>query len=202
MVRRLCLAFAVSLLCGLNGGWGEERRMENFEEKILQDMPQDVVDFVLRVDGCIHWQGERPYDEDRAADILSAVHELQCRKLPQDHAGLSGKYSGRAKIRDTLNQLTEFLKVPSHGPIAVDGLRDGMPPDVADAVLRADRCRYWKITLDQRRPEDDLDDAAETIPEPLRCKDLPTDLAWLSEQYASDGAVMTTLKHLREHYLR
>ena len=115
MVRRLCLAFAVSLLCGLNGGWGEERRMENFEEKILQDMPQDIV----------------------------------------------------------------------------------------DVVRRADRCQYWKILLDMRRPRDDEQDKiAKTVMQQLRCQDLPTDLAWLSEQYASDGAVMTTLKHLREHYLR
>jgi hypothetical protein len=60
----------------------------------VETTPPDLLAWASRRVGCDHWSGEEPYDADRAAQIASAVRELQCDSLEADEAALVAHHAG------------------------------------------------------------------------------------------------------------
>lgn len=54
--------------------------------KFQKGMPPAVADLISRIVGCNHWQGEEPYDSERAAQIKRAISELRCASLDADES--------------------------------------------------------------------------------------------------------------------
>jgi hypothetical protein len=88
-----CVVLAPSARAG-----GEE------EPEYSAELPAEVLAFIERVEGCLHWTGEEPYDEARQREIEAAVEELRCSALKADHAKLRRRYAN-SKALEALDEL-------------------------------------------------------------------------------------------------
>lgn len=64
--------------------------------------PPDVAKFVERRDGCDHFRGEEPYDEERRLFLLQNMKEL-CTGTDRQLAELKEKYAGQPHVMKKLN---------------------------------------------------------------------------------------------------
>ena len=64
--------------------------------------PPDVAGFIERRDGCDHFRGEEPYDEERRLFLLQNMKEL-CTGTDRHLAGLKKKYAGQPDVMEKLN---------------------------------------------------------------------------------------------------
>lgn len=60
--------------------------------ELAMSEPIEVLDFVARVTGCVHWSGEDGYDAESRAEIAAAAAQLRCDALGADGALLEAKY--------------------------------------------------------------------------------------------------------------
>lgn len=162
-------------------------------------MPHDVVAFIERVDGCVHWSGEYPFDDTRRIQIEQALRGLKCADLQKDVRILSREYAGSEVVRKHLDSVARESLIPSYDPFETERLVRDMPPDVADMIERADQC---VVHLQERPSDDDRIAERANAMQALRCKDLHADLEWFRQQYASSRPIADTLRRFEEHYLR
>ena len=47
-------------------------------------LPGEVKALIVRIQGCIHFSGEEPYDKARKAEIAKAMHKLRCESLDKN----------------------------------------------------------------------------------------------------------------------
>jgi hypothetical protein len=71
----------------------------------VKGLPQDATAFLERVDGCDHFGGEEPYDEQRRKEILEAVTKLKCDSVDKDRDALLKKYKKQTQI---VNKIKNF----------------------------------------------------------------------------------------------
>lgn len=90
----------------------------------LQNFPQDssldqilavdpsVTDLVERAEGCIHFAGEEPYDEDRRADIERALTELRCDALQREATFERARFEGAPAAQARLDTALDGWSAP------------------------------------------------------------------------------------------
>jgi hypothetical protein len=87
-------------------------RSEDFEveetAELLRSLPSDAVEVVRRARGCLHWQGEKPSDKQRAREIKDALHELECSNVPDDNRLLQTKYQSNKVVIKVLDHLEKY----------------------------------------------------------------------------------------------
>ena len=69
----------------------------------LRSLPAEVRAFIDRRASCNHWSGEDGYDEQRKAEIQSAVNKLRCIDLDKDEAALKRRYAGDRTVLNGLD---------------------------------------------------------------------------------------------------
>jgi hypothetical protein len=197
MLARTFIVFLVGL--SLSNAQAESQLLSSMPSEVLNGMPEDVANFIFRVDGCVHWTGEEPFDEERRAQIEKSVNELKCRDLQKDIKMLAQRHADAKLVVDNLHQVEWDYLIPSYDPYETERLTKDMPPDVVDLILRTDQCAAY-----QRKKAPDNADAStrEQAMDHLRCKELRRDLTWLAEQYASSEAISKALTRLDEYYLQ
>ena len=62
------------------------------EGKIEPKMPSDVNALISRIQGCLHFSGEEPYNPERKAEIANAMEKLNCDSLDSDTVKIKKKY--------------------------------------------------------------------------------------------------------------
>lgn len=199
MVGRMFLACLLILLIGPSSGHGGNKALSTIPEQLLTGMPDDVATVIERVDGCVHWTGETPFDDERAAQIEKALAELRCSDLQKDIKTLTEQHAGKEPVLVNLGYIAREYLIPSYDPFETERLIRDMPPDVAHLISRADQCVAY-----QHEPPSDDDRARVRLEamKALRCKDLRTDLTWFSAQYAVSEPIKSALRRVDEHYLR
>ena len=75
----------------------------------LRSLPPAVREFVERRAGCNHWAGEPPYDQERAAEIRSALSEGRCADLLKDEAALKRQYMTDRMVLNVLEASRGWL---------------------------------------------------------------------------------------------
>jgi hypothetical protein len=60
--------------------------------KIEPKIPSDVNSLISRIQGCRHFSGEEPYNEERKAEIAKAMEKLSCDSLDKDTVKIKKKY--------------------------------------------------------------------------------------------------------------
>lgn len=98
-----CFLFFVALLaatpayakCTL-GEW------KNDNTVAMPGCPDEVKDLVARAINCQHWTGEEPYDAARGHEIETAIKELRCEKLSQEHDAIMKKYADQPDVTGAL----------------------------------------------------------------------------------------------------
>ena len=65
-------------------------------------LPVDVAKFMERRDGCDHFRGEDPYDEERRKFLAKNMKAL-CTGTDRQLARLKSKYKGNASVMEKLN---------------------------------------------------------------------------------------------------
>ncbi|WP_076591850.1 hypothetical protein [Herminiimonas arsenitoxidans] len=65
--------------------------------------PADVARFIEKRDGCDHFRGEEPYDEERRKFLLDNITAL-CTGSDNKLAQLKKKYAGRPDVIGKLNE--------------------------------------------------------------------------------------------------
>lgn len=71
--------------------------------------PPEVAAFIERRAGCNHWQGEEPYDRERAAEIAGTLRELRCGRIERDERALVRKYRNRSDVIQLLCETRDIL---------------------------------------------------------------------------------------------
>ena len=71
----------------------------------VKGLPTDVITLLKRVDGCDHFAGEEPYDEQRRIEILKALTKLKCARIDKDRDALLKKYKKQNQI---VNKIENF----------------------------------------------------------------------------------------------
>jgi hypothetical protein len=86
--------------------------------------PEEATAFIERVVECNHWDGEEPYDKERAEQIRRAVEKARCYSLNIEEQALERAYKGNKKVLRVMGRLrglsirTEFrldFKTMHHG---------------------------------------------------------------------------------------
>ena len=77
-----------------------------------QQMPPDVSSYLTRLEECVYWGGEEPYNKERAREIQSAVERLKCDRLDEDEQSLRSKYKGDKAVLDRIDTAKARLSVP------------------------------------------------------------------------------------------
>jgi hypothetical protein len=181
MLARMFLACLLILLIGSTSSRGENKALSTVPKQLLTGMPDDVAALIERVDGCVHWTGETPFDDERAAQIEKALAELKCGDLQKDIKKLIKRHAGKEPVLMNLGYIAREYLIPSYDPFETERLMRDMPPDVTDLISRADQC----VAYQHEQPSDnDRTRVKLEAMKALRCKDLRTDLTWFSEQYA------------------
>lgn len=72
-------------------------------------LPKDVSSFIEQRQACDHWRGEYGYDEERQAEIDTAVCET-CVGTDQRLAKLKQKYQGKKEILNTLDEFESDIE--------------------------------------------------------------------------------------------
>lgn len=76
--------------------------------KLKSGQKKPVAALIDRIVYCNHWQGEEPYDADRAKEINNAILELRCGALDKDEASILKRYKSDSKIKDALRAAKDF----------------------------------------------------------------------------------------------
>lgn len=74
--------------------------------------PPDVARFIERRDGCDHFRGEEPYDEERRKFLNQKMTEL-CPSTDKALARLKNKYRKNKKIMVVLNEYEPQIEPPA-----------------------------------------------------------------------------------------
>jgi hypothetical protein len=74
-----------------------------------QELPEDVFSFVEKRDGCDHFRGEDPYDEERRKFILKNLQEL-CTGTDVELAKLKTKYESNSIVLSRLSNYDEDIE--------------------------------------------------------------------------------------------
>lgn len=72
--------------------------------------PEDVRNFIEVRDGCDHFRGEPPYDEERRQFLLKNIEEL-CTGTDQTLSKLKNKYKENQKISIKLSEYEENIEI-------------------------------------------------------------------------------------------
>lgn len=80
-----------------------------------QSLPADVAAFVEQRDGCDHFRGEEPYDEERRAFLEQNMREL-CTGTDMALARLKKKHEKSGSVMSVLNQYEEKIEAGSLVP--------------------------------------------------------------------------------------
>ena len=99
----------VLLLTGLAVPGEAKADTEDIMHALTQGMPADVSDFIYRRVECNHWEGEEPYDAERAGEIEAATLRLGCEDLPQQEQSLREFYSGEPTVLESLYKATDLV---------------------------------------------------------------------------------------------
>lgn len=75
----------------------------------VKGLPKEVISILERVDGCIHFGSEEPYDEQRKNEILRAVKKLKCDSIDKDRSVILKKYKNQNSIINKINKFPEAL---------------------------------------------------------------------------------------------
>ena len=67
------------------------------------DLPPDLVRFIERRDGCEHFRGEEPYDEERRQFLVAKMNEF-CTGTDEQLARLTKKYGANTRVMEKLNE--------------------------------------------------------------------------------------------------
>lgn len=76
----------------------------------VKGLPQDAVSLLERVDGCDHFGGEEPYDEQRRKETLEAVTKLKCDSVDKDRDALLKKYKKQSPIVNKIKNFPAAIK--------------------------------------------------------------------------------------------
>ena len=76
--------------------------------KLQAGMPSPIAVLISRIVDCNHWQGEEPYDSERAAQIQKAIVELSCTSLGTDEKAALRSFGRMPGVR---NAITAAKKV-------------------------------------------------------------------------------------------
>jgi len=87
---------ALFLLCG--SAWATTEKL-----------PQDISAFSNKVEMCLHFSGEEPYDRQRAKEIERNVKRY-CHGLKTQNGQLHRKYAKDAKMISSLNEIEKNYK--------------------------------------------------------------------------------------------
>jgi hypothetical protein len=71
-------------------------------------VPAEVTSLVGRIQTCVHFGGEEPYDKARAAEIDKAMDDAKCDAVPADEAAMRKKYAKDAKILKLFTDADNF----------------------------------------------------------------------------------------------
>jgi hypothetical protein len=74
------------------------------EPEYSAELPAEVLAFVERAEGCLHWGGEEPYDADRKTEIEAAWKGLRCDTIKPDYAAMRERYAN-SKALEALDEL-------------------------------------------------------------------------------------------------
>ena len=69
---------------------------------LQKDMPPAIADLISRIVDCNHWQGEAPYDSERATQIQKAISELRCTSLRTDESAALRSFGKRPAVRNAI----------------------------------------------------------------------------------------------------
>lgn len=78
-------------------------------------LPVDVARFIEKRDGCDHFRGEEPYDEERRQFLLKNMNEL-CKGTDARLAQLKRKYAGRPAIVGKLDDYEKRIETGNSKP--------------------------------------------------------------------------------------
>ncbi|WOE75154.1 hypothetical protein [Alterisphingorhabdus coralli] len=84
---------------------------DNFGTPFADTIPADVRRFIVRRQGCDHFRGEPPYDEQRA-EFLAARIEETCTGTDAELAGLRRKYRDDGAIITALSDFEDSIELP------------------------------------------------------------------------------------------
>jgi hypothetical protein len=77
-------------------------------DEITKGQPEDVQLLIERITDCNHWSGETPFDADRKREIILALRDIKCDRLPKDVAAARKRYANRPKVLDALEHAKEY----------------------------------------------------------------------------------------------
>lgn len=78
-------------------------------------LPADVARFIEKRDGCDHFRGEEPYDEERRKFLLDNIATL-CTGTDNQLAQLKKKYAGRPEVIRKLNDYELRIEASRKNP--------------------------------------------------------------------------------------
>lgn len=78
-------------------------------------LPPEVARYVEKRDGCDHFRGEEPYDEERRQFLLKRMTEL-CVGTDKRLAALKKKYRNDAAVMKKLDEYEPEIEMPRSGP--------------------------------------------------------------------------------------
>jgi hypothetical protein len=77
-------------------------------DEMKKHQPEDVQVLIERITDCNHWSGETPYDAERKREIVLALRDLKCDRLPKDVAASRKRYAKRPEVLKVLDQAKEY----------------------------------------------------------------------------------------------
>ena len=75
----------------------------------VSEVPKDVADFRERRDGCDHFRGEEPYDEERQTFLLERMNTL-CSGTDKELAQLRIRYTGNKAVLELLKDYEDNIE--------------------------------------------------------------------------------------------
>lgn len=75
----------------------------------VESSPREVAAFIERRAGCNHFQGEEPYDRQRAEEIGRALRELRCASIDADEQALRRTYRDQPAVLQLLHDTQDLL---------------------------------------------------------------------------------------------
>ena len=75
----------------------------------VSEVPKDVADFREGRDGCDHFRGEEPYDEERQTFLLERMNTL-CSGTDKELAQLRIRYTGNKAVLELLKDYEDNIE--------------------------------------------------------------------------------------------
>jgi hypothetical protein len=104
---KISLQLVLTLWLNLSCAFGQTYEVGE-TARLLQGLPADAADLVVRADGCVHWRGEEATDKERATEIQKALKELKCSGLRKDSAAMREKYQDNRDIIKALDYVQKY----------------------------------------------------------------------------------------------